>query len=72
LAVEDNAALRRVVMRQLKELGYRVLEAENAAAGLQLMEQQSIDLLLTDIVMPGGSDASSWHGRPANARQESR
>ncbi len=56
LVVEDNAALRRVVMRQLGELGYRVLEAENAAAGLRLMERESIDLLLTDVVMPGGTN----------------
>jgi CheY-like chemotaxis protein len=54
LVVEDNAALRRVVTRQLAELGYRVLAAEDAVAGLRLMEQQSIDLLLTDVVMPGG------------------
>jgi two-component system CheB/CheR fusion protein len=54
LVVEDNAALRRVVTRQLSELGYRVLAAENAAAGLELLDRQSIDLLLTDIVMPGG------------------
>jgi CheY-like chemotaxis protein len=54
LVVEDNTALRRVVVRQLGELGYRVLAAENATAGLRLLEQQSIDLLLTDIVMPGG------------------
>lgn len=56
LVVEDNAALRRVVMRQLGELGYRALEAENAASGLRLMEGESIDLLLTDVVMPGGTD----------------
>jgi CheY-like chemotaxis protein len=54
LVVEDNSALRRVVVRQLGELGYRVLAAENAKAGLRLLEQQSVDLLLTDIVMPGG------------------
>ena len=56
LVVEDNTALRRVVTRQLGELGYRVLEAENAADGLRLMERQSVDLLLTDVVMPGGTD----------------
>jgi CheY-like chemotaxis protein len=56
LVVEDNAALRRVVTRQLGELGYRVLEAENAAAGLRLMERENIDLLLTDVVMPGGTN----------------
>jgi PAS domain S-box-containing protein len=54
LVVEDNAALRRVVVRQLVELGYRVVAAEHAMAGLRLLEQQSIDLLLTDLVMPGG------------------
>jgi two-component system CheB/CheR fusion protein len=54
LVVEDNAALRRVVTRQLGELGYRVLAAENAATGLEMLDRQSIDLLLTDIVMPGG------------------
>ena len=54
LVVEDNSALRRVVVRQLGELGYRVLAAENAKAGLRLLEQQNVDLLLTDIVMPGG------------------
>ena len=54
LVVEDNEALRRVVTRQLGELGYRVLAAENAAAGLKLLDRHNIDLLLTDIVMPGG------------------
>jgi CheY-like chemotaxis protein len=54
LVVEDNAALRRVVTRQLGELGYRVLAAENAMTGLRMMEEQSVDLLLTDVVMPGG------------------
>jgi PAS domain S-box-containing protein len=54
LVVEDNGALRRVVTRQLAELGYRVLAAENAAAGLKLLDRHSIDLLLTDVVMPGG------------------
>src|SRR5262249_24503026 len=54
LVVEDNEALRRVVTRQLGELGYRVLAAEDAAAGLELLDRQSIDLLLTDVVMPGG------------------
>jgi CheY-like chemotaxis protein len=54
LAVEDNAGLRRVVRRQLDELGYRVLEAENGAAALKILESEPIDLLFTDIVMPGG------------------
>ena len=56
LVVEDNTFLRRVVARQLTEMGYRVVEAENAAAGLDILDRQSIDLLFTDIVMPGGID----------------
>jgi len=56
LVVEDNDALRRVIGRQLGSLGYRVLEAKQAEAALGVMEQQSIDVLLTDIVMPGGKD----------------
>jgi signal transduction histidine kinase/ActR/RegA family two-component response regulator len=56
LAVEDNAALRRVVMRQLGDLGYRVLEAENAAAALALLAQEKVDLLFTDIIMAGEID----------------
>ena len=55
LAVEDNAAMRRVVVRQLEDLGYHVLEAENAAAALVLLERERVDLLLTDVIMPGGT-----------------
>ncbi len=54
LVVEDNAELRWIIVRQLTELGYRVVEAENAAAAIAVLEQQKIDLVLTDIVMPGG------------------
>ncbi len=56
LVVEDNPSLRRIVVRQLSELGYRVLEAENAAAALELLSTERVDLLMTDIVMPGGTD----------------
>jgi signal transduction histidine kinase len=56
LVVEDNPRLRRVVIRQLRELGYRVLEAEGAAAALELLHRERVDLLFTDIVMPGGLD----------------
>jgi signal transduction histidine kinase/ActR/RegA family two-component response regulator len=56
LVVEDDPNLRRVVRRQLLELGYQVLEAERAAAALRLLEAQKIDLLFTDIVTPGSID----------------
>jgi CheY-like chemotaxis protein len=53
LAVEDNGALRRIIARQLMELGYHVLEAESAVAALALLEKQPVDLLFTDVIMPG-------------------
>ena len=54
LVVEDNDGLRRLVLRQLNELGYRVLEAEDGVAALKILESEPIDLLFTDVVMPGG------------------
>jgi signal transduction histidine kinase len=53
LVVDDNPALLRVCVGQLTELGYRVLQAENAAAALEIMESGRINLLFTDIMMPG-------------------
>ena len=48
-------SLRRVVVRQLTELGYRVLEAQDAQGALEILASESVDLLFTDIVMPGGT-----------------
>ena len=55
LAVDDNAGLRRVVVRLLDELGYRVLQADSAKTALKVLESETVDLLFTDIVMPGGT-----------------
>jgi PAS domain S-box-containing protein len=54
LAVEDNAGMRRIVVRQLTELGYRALEAEDARAALGVMERQPVAVLFSDVVLPGG------------------
>jgi PAS domain S-box-containing protein len=56
LVVEDNAGLRRIVVRQLHNLGYRVIECERAAEAIEILQQQPVDLLFSDIVMPGGLD----------------
>jgi signal transduction histidine kinase/CheY-like chemotaxis protein/predicted secreted protein len=53
LIVEDHPGLRRLVIRQVLELGYRFLEADNAVTALSVLERQRVDVLLTDIVMPG-------------------
>jgi CheY-like chemotaxis protein len=53
--VEDNPAIRATVVRQLRDLGYRVHEAENADVALKILDAtETVDLLFTDIVMPGG------------------
>jgi CheY-like chemotaxis protein len=55
LVVEDDDALRAYTVEMLGELGYRVLTAPSGAAALDLLERSSdIDLLFTDVVMPGG------------------
>ena len=56
LVVEDNAAMRRVVVRQLSELNYTVVEADSASAALAKLETNAVDLLFSDVVMPGGMD----------------
>jgi len=56
LIVEDNKGMRRIVGRQLDALGYRVRECESASEALDLLAREPVDLLFTDIVMPGGTD----------------
>ncbi|HUZ72989.1 MAG TPA: PAS domain S-box protein [Stellaceae bacterium] len=56
LAVEDNESLRRLVVRQIRDLGYRAIEASSAEAALAILAKEPVDLLFTDIVMPGTMD----------------
>jgi signal transduction histidine kinase/ActR/RegA family two-component response regulator len=56
LVVEDETPLRRLTRLILERKGYRVHEAESGAAAWQLWqkERDNIDMLITDMVMPGG------------------
>jgi PAS domain S-box-containing protein len=55
LMVEDNEMIRRFASEQLREVGYRVLEASTAAEALDWIRQSpQIDLLFADVVLPGG------------------
>jgi PAS domain S-box-containing protein len=56
LLVEDDRLVRHYVAEQLQSLGYRVLLAEHGAAALPMLQgDDAIDLLLTDVIMPGMS-----------------
>jgi CheY-like chemotaxis protein len=57
LLVEDDEALRKVTSSLLQSSGYKVLEAENGAAAIDISHryQGTIALLLSDVIMPGKS-----------------
>ena len=56
LVVEDEDGLRELAKRLLERQGYTVLTASNADQALRLFEQHApVDVLLTDVVMPGAS-----------------
>src|SRR3712207_6684917 len=54
LVVEDDEGVRRFTTEALRDLGYRVLEADGAHAALRLLDAHGadVDLLFTDVVMP--------------------
>lgn len=57
LVAEDNADMRRVAVRQLTDLGYRVVETDTGDKALALIEEGLVpDLLFTDVIMPGSLD----------------
>jgi PAS domain S-box-containing protein len=57
LLVEDERALRKLTCKMLQEIGLTVLEAENGLQAIEIAQKSgaAIDLLLTDVVMPGMS-----------------
>ncbi len=55
LLVEDNPDMWAVAAAQLIDLGYRILEVDTARAALAMLdERRDIDLLFSDVIMPGG------------------
>ncbi|MFD2300526.1 response regulator [Paracidovorax citrulli] len=55
LVVDDEPAVRSTVAESLREQGYRVLEAEDGPSALEMLREAGpLDLLLTDVGLPGG------------------
>ncbi|MFU8805079.1 MAG: response regulator [Bradymonadaceae bacterium] len=55
LVVEDSEITRALIVSILKGLGYRVIEADDGHHGWNLLQRHKVDLVLTDIQMPGMS-----------------
>ena len=55
LLVEDDPRLRRVLSKRLRSLGYEIIEADSGAAAMaQLATRPEVEMIFTDMVMPGG------------------
>ena len=71
LVVEDDDGLRGHATETLRELGYRVLEAANGSEALQIVSSDAaIDLLFTDVVMPGGINGRQLADEAARKRPD--
>jgi len=70
LLVEDDPLVRTFAHDQLTALGYRVLEADCGPAAMKVLEdgETAIDLLFTDVVMPGGMSGKDLAERAVDMR----
>ena len=73
LLVEDEAPVRAFASRALRLRGYTVLEADSAEAALSLLDDGSVqvDIIVTDVVMPG-LDGPSWVRKALETRPQTR
>lgn len=58
LIIEDDPSIRTGLTMSLRAEGYRVLSASDCAGGLRLAKEQEPDLMLLDLMLPGGSGLS--------------
>ena len=53
--VEDDSRVRQLTIKRLKLIGYQVLEASDGPAALEILKRgDAVDLVFTDLIMPGG------------------
>jgi len=66
LIVDDEEALREALGKILEDDGYRVVSAASGEQALEILRDHSVDLILTDIRMPGmsGLDSEKSSGNP--------
>ena len=67
LLVDDQPDVRRIASRILESLGYRVIEASDGPSALEALEfADHVDLLFTDVVMPGGLNGAELASEARN------
>ncbi len=73
LVVEDDPDVRTLAVALLSDMGYQVMEARSGPAALELLgENQHIDLLLTDVVLPDGMSGPEIAARVRKERPGTR
>jgi CheY-like chemotaxis protein len=71
LVVEDDVAVRGLAVAQLAELGYQTLQARDGVAALDLLERAPhVDLVFTDLMMPGGLSGLDLAGQARERRPD--
>jgi PAS domain S-box-containing protein len=71
LVLEDEDDVRTHSVEALRELGYRVIEAHDGPSALRLLERQpKVDLLFTDVVLPGGLTGAQVASQAQDRRPE--
>ena len=53
LVIDDQEPIRRVVRRALEHEGHEVFDASDGEVGMEILESQSFEVVITDIFMPG-------------------
>ena len=74
LVAEDEDLVRRIILKKLRHLGYHVLEARNGLEALDIFRKQAetIQLIVTDVIMPGLNGKDFVHQAPRAASRYSR
>ena len=71
LVVEDDEDVLAVTAESLKDLGYQVVTAANTARALEILSgDQPIDLLFSDVIIPGGTNGAQLAARARRVRPE--
>lgn len=61
LLIDDDAGVRRFVSAVLQRAGHKVLEAADGLKGLRALAENSVDLVITDLIMPEKEGLETIH-----------